>query len=318
MKPIMLMDTIQIEITNACTTSCSNCTRFCGHHSQPYCMEWDDYTRAVSSVEGFPHMIGLMGGEPLLHPRFAEMAEYACDKLGREHLGLWTAFPRGKEYLREVIVKCFGNIFLNDHTRDDIYHHPLLVGMGEVMEYPAEAYLLADQCWVQNCWSASINPHGAFFCEVAAAFSILFNEPKTAWPVEKGWWWKTPKDFTQQIETFCLRCGGALPLKRRASIDGRDDISLLNYEHLKNTSPKLKASKYLLHDLSTCLRADQQPLAAYKDMRYRDEIAKRYGIYLTMNEKGFQVPNLGVKSTSSTESYLSRIQKEWQGEQHDE
>jgi hypothetical protein len=274
-------------------------------------MDFETFKAAVDSMEGFPHMVGIMGGEPLLHPQFEQFCNYAVEKLGRNHLGLWSSFPVGKEHLRGVICRTFDHIFLNDHTRGDIYHHPLMVGISEVMEHEREAYMLVDQCWVQNSWSASINPHGAFFCEVAAAWSILLGKPETAWPVEKGWWWRVPKDFTAQVETFCLRCGGALPLKRRVSVEGVDDISPENYKLLGGSSPKLKRGAYKLHNLETCLRKEQQPLAAYKDEHFRDAIAKRYGIYLMMNELGFQTPYMISKPPVAQKSYIERMQERY-------
>ena len=72
MRSLVDMDTIQIEVTNACTHSCSNCTRFCGHHAKPYFMTLPMFKEAVDSFVGFPKMVGLIGGEPLLHPAFEE------------------------------------------------------------------------------------------------------------------------------------------------------------------------------------------------------------------------------------------------------
>ena len=36
------MQIILIDITNACTERCSNCTRFCGNHKKPFFMTYGD------------------------------------------------------------------------------------------------------------------------------------------------------------------------------------------------------------------------------------------------------------------------------------
>lgn len=51
------MRTIQIDITNACTHQCSNCTRFCGHHRKPFFMDLETFQRAVDSLADFPRYI---------------------------------------------------------------------------------------------------------------------------------------------------------------------------------------------------------------------------------------------------------------------
>lgn len=290
MRPIREMETIQIEVTNACVNQCSNCTRLVGHHPKPYFMDMDYFKKAVDSLLNFPAMVGMMGGEPLLHPQFPAMCEYLSSKFPPAKCGLWTCLPEGKEHYREIIVKTFGNIFINDHSRDDVLHSPVLVPAREVCRgnYNAMWYLI-DHCWVQNGWSASINPNGAFFCEVAASLSMLLGF-KEGWKVEPDWWEKIPKDFASQMDTFCPLCGCAMPLKRRASIEGIDDISESMIAKIEKFSPKVKAGKYQLHNLS-CAIDTRQP-ATYKDEKYRNKIADRYGMFLMVNERGYQTPYL--------------------------
>lgn len=290
MRPLLDMDTIQVEITNACINSCSNCTRFCGHHEKPYFMEMDFFKKAIDSMVRYPKMTGIMGGEPLLHPRFTEFCDYALSKIPKERLGLWTCLPRGYEHYREVICRTFGSIFLNDHSRDDVLHSPLLVASQEVRKgAPFRMWWEIDKCWIQNNWSASINPKGAWFCEVAGALAILFGS-NGAWEVKPGWWGRIPKDYAEQMEQYCVLCGGAMPLQKRESWEGIDDISLGNLERLRGISRKVAAGKYRLHNSKTT--EDKRPMATYKDETYRDVIASRYGIFLVLKDDGFQEPYL--------------------------
>lgn len=291
MRPLIDMDTIQIEVTNQCHNRCSNCTRLVGHHPEPYFMSLDDFKKAVDSMVDYPKMVGMMGGEPLLHPQFKEMCEYMHDKIPKERCGLWTCFPKGKEHLRRVVVRTFGNIFLNDQTRGDIMHGPVLVAAEEIKGPEPTKWYYIDKCWVQNYWSAAINPKGAFFCEIAASMAMLFGgDDHKGWKVEPGWWEKIPKDFKEQMEKYCMKCGAAMPLKKRASTDVLDDISPGMHEMLKDVSPKIKQGKCVISDM-VC-ETDDRKTATYKDFDYRSAIADRYGMFLVVNKLGFQEPFL--------------------------
>jgi hypothetical protein len=306
MRSILEMDTVQIEVTNVCKLSCSNCTRFCPQIKKPYFMELNQFKQAIDSMIGYPNMIGFQGGEPLLHPQFEKLCEYASMRFPKQQLGLWTTLPVGYEHYREIICNTFHHIFVNDHTRDDIYHHAGLVAIEEVIKDKHHMWHLINRCWAQESWSASINPRGAWFCEIAAALSLLFEEDK-GWPVTRGWWHRIPKDFTSQMEMFCPRCGMAAPIHRRISTEGIDDISPNNLRRLKN---KIKNPKrFKVHDLQVS-HDPPEPLAAYKDFDYRNKIANRYNMFLLINEQNFWTPYLRKNSKFSESKPMIEICKE--------
>lgn len=289
MRPIRDNDTIQIEITSFCQKNCANCTRFCHHYKKPWFMTLDYFKRSVDSMVGFKHMTGIMGGEPLMHPLFAEFCKYLNSKIPPEQTGLWTCFPEGKEHLGPIIADTFGAVFLNDHNRGDIIHCPFLVAIDEVVKDEMDMWYLIDHCWAQRSWSASINPLGAYFCEIAASLAALFNDGETAWPTEPGWFQKNPMDYTDQIRKWCPMCGGAVPLQWRISTEIVDDVSPGNLERLKKIgSPKIEKGEYVVHNLQMCQEKRQS--ATYKDEGYRQNIAARYGLFLALNQKGFMVP----------------------------
>ena len=306
MKPIMHNDTIQCEITSACTHSCSNCTRFTGHRN-PFFMDFDTFKNAVDSTVDFTkltnvpgaHLFGIMGGEPLLHPDFEKMCRYLHSKIPPKQCGLWTTFPEGYEKHREVIVETFEHVFLNDHTRDDVLHAPILVEPKEIQMEEWNRWYIIDSCWAQMSWSASINPHGAYFCEIAASIAMLLGRKGTAWKVEPGWWTRVPMHYTEQIKDFCSICGLAFPLEKRFSIENIDDISPKWLERIKN-SPKIKQGRYKIHDLQ--MKQDCRQMASYKEYDYRDRIARRYGMFLEVNDMGFWTPYLLKKWKGGTEN----------------
>ena len=297
MRPLLDMDVIQIEITNACVHQCANCTRLVGHAKKPFFMEMDFFKNAVDSLVDYPKMVGIMGGEPLLHPQFPEMAAYLKSKIpDKLRCGLWSTLPKGKEKYGSIIADVFGNVLLNDHTLGTIYHSPVLVAANEVIADEFQMWYLIDRCWVQNTWSGSINPKGAFFCEVAAANDVVFEGPG-GWPVSPGWWKKTPKDYVEQMKQYCVNCSAALPLHARIDTEETDDISKGNLERLiKAGSPKIKKGKYAIYNRGK--KDDDYHINKFRDSsEYPMKIADKYGLYLKRNKLEYLQPFLKSSQT---------------------
>lgn len=339
------MQTIQVELTSACVLKCSNCTRFSGTHAKPFFLSSEEFKKAIDSLVDYarlPHaIVGFMGGEPLLHPQFVEFCEHASSKIPREKLGLWSTFPDSPKHrgYAELICKTFGVILLNDHSRDDIKHAPVLMAseeffrkpcaecegrgyhmvpdpkaardgvVGDATQEQCEAcggkgtvtddltlFQAVEHCWVQESWSASVNNKGAWFCEVAAALSDLFDGPE-GWPVEPGWWKRTPKDFQEQMDWACRKCGAALPIERvRNSQDPTDDVSPGNLERLMQIkSRKVARNEYQVREFKmdpNLLRNHGYPNQTYKEEHYRQTIAARYGIRLVLDSRGYWEPTM--------------------------
>ena len=246
MRPIFDNTVIHVDITNACFLSCSNCTRHVGHHRKPYFMSLDMVRKAIESLEGCPARVGIMGGEPTLHNKFRDVLaltrEMIPDKRRRE---FWTSGFKWEEY-KDDILETFDEdrISFNDHRQLTGKHQPLLVAIDEVVKDPALRKILIDNCPFQARWSASITPKGAFFCEIAASLDWLFDGPG-GYPVEPGWWNKTQDQFQDQVDRYCGKCSGAIPLPaysdERGGRDGptTDIASPLNLERLLSVrSPK--------------------------------------------------------------------------------
>jgi len=262
------MKVIQIDITNACTKRCGNCTRFCGHHTKPFFMDFDTFRQAVDSLAGFDGVVGIMGGEPTIHPDFPRFVAYLRDHVGYDdfsrasyapagdfldhilnnafnfnrgynnHRGLWTSVSSKYAEHFELIQDTFGVQCVNDHSSPS-EHTTLMATRAELGIADEEWFRLRDNCWVQNNWSASITPKGAFFCEVAAAMDATLGGPG-GWPVEPGWWQRTPKDFADQLH-WCEQCSACLPVPKRNANDETDDASPIWVEKLKAIgSPKLR------------------------------------------------------------------------------
>jgi len=255
---------IQIDITNACPHQCANCTRFVGHHQKPFMMSIDQFKQAVDSLRDYPGMVGVMGGEPTIHPQFAEMVDYLVKTRPdgapsherynpiknfanyknlylsslRYKRGLWTSLGQGYYKYYELIQDSFSYQCINDHGHAG-EHLVLLITRKELGVTDDEWIKFRDNCWIQNKWSGSITPKGAFFCEVAAALDTLFNGPG-GWLVEDGWWRREPKDFGEQLN-WCEMCSACLPVPRAVAASGKDIVSPAMKEKLELIgSPKLR------------------------------------------------------------------------------
>ena len=91
MRPIYENTVIHIDVTNACWLKCTNCTRHVGHHKKSYFMDLDYVAKAIDSLQDFPGRIGLMGGDPTLHPKFDEICKLFSDMIPRRKRELWTS-----------------------------------------------------------------------------------------------------------------------------------------------------------------------------------------------------------------------------------
>lgn len=264
---------IQIEITNACANTCANCTRFCGHYQTPFFMDFDTFKRAVASMQGYEGILGIMGGEPTLHPQFGQFIEYFGDHFGGSRTnnarqpianfvnhvvqnvfdinhhngrGLWSSLTKKYYDNFEVIQEVFGYQAINDHQNPS-KHQALMITRRELGIPDDEWVKLRDRCWIQNLWSASITPKGCFFCEVAGALDMLFDGPG-GWPIEPGWWRRKPSEFGEQLQ-WCELCSAALGTPMRYANEEVDDVSPVLLEMLKNVhSPKVRKGKVVLFD----------------------------------------------------------------------
>ena len=267
MRPPAEMTIIQIDITNACPRRCATCSRFCGHHAKPFMMDFQTFKKAVDSLRDFPGIVGISGGEPTLHPEFEKFVRYyrsvigfdvdssesyrpqsdflgyliadRMDILSHNHRGIVTSI--GEKYYEhfELIQDTFGVQLVNDHSHSS-RHSTLLITRAE-LGIPDEEWIgLRDACWLQKYWSASVTPKGAFFCEVAAALDVLLGGPG-GWPIEPGWWKRTPADFADQLK-WCEMCSAALPTPSRDANDEIDEVSPLWKKKLDGIrSPKALA-----------------------------------------------------------------------------
>ncbi len=274
MRPIYEADVAQIDIVSTCHLKCANCTRFIGHHKTNYAMSEECFRQAIESLEGFPGRIGLMGGEPCLHPRFSEMLAIYREMVPKEKREMWTSGWKWTDYAEEISETFEPDlIHYNDHSQKDGKHQPLGVAVSEVVEDEALMWELIDNCPFQEHWSPVITDRGAYFCEIGAAQARVTNGID-GWEVKPGWWNKAPDDpeFIEQKKALCTNCSGCLPMP--AFSDGRggrdgptyDVVSPGFYEKLIAAgSPKAKRGQIEIWDK----KITREDIASIKDWQPR-------------------------------------------------
>lgn len=230
MKPIYEAKNIQIEITNHCNKSCLNCSRFCGHHENPYFMSIDMFIDALASLEGYKGTIGLMGGEPTLHPQFWDLCVLLQDYVPFERRALWTNGAKWDDH-EKIIRETFPLKHIVYNAHDYEYkgqHQPILIASKEIVGDEKLRKRMIDKCWVQDRWSPSINKNGAYFCEIAASIGMLFDIK--GWDLTKEWWNKKPSEFQDQIDIFCSKCSMCIPFSEKLYASKEQYISYNNLE----------------------------------------------------------------------------------------
>ena len=147
-------------------------------------MDFETFRNAVDSLQDFPGMVGMIGGEPTIHPEFEKFAEYLRkSRIGDKRfvilrepvsdmlsyimqylnrtdnkLGLWSSLNEGYYKHFEMINDTFPTQYLNDHD-NTCRHQALLMTRKELGISDEEWIKKRDACWVQNTWSA---PKGLF------------------------------------------------------------------------------------------------------------------------------------------------------------
>lgn len=230
MQPIYNAWCVQIDITNHCFLSCLYCSRYNRHlrADQRRHMTIEQVEAALDSLKAWPNKIGIIGGEPLLHPDFPLITKMIRMRFPPEKMGLWTSGGKNFKEYAPYINRTFTLGGCNEHKPEQLKtcrHQPLTIAIKDVVPDNVLRAKLIDDCWVQRTWCPTINHFGAYFCEVAAAQDVLLNEGKHAWPVEPEWWRKTPKQFQDQVDIFCNNCGMAIPMETELILNKRQKIS---------------------------------------------------------------------------------------------
>jgi hypothetical protein len=214
-----------IDITNYCPiNNCTYCSRFLRYvpKNKRYNLSLEKIDEALISYKGFPERIGVIGGEPLIHPQFKEICKLLLEHNRKEKYGLWTSINPETSKYKDIIKKTFGFVALNEHSPYQLNvckHQPLTLAAKDMVPNENLRKELYEQCYFRLKWCGTINPLGAFRCEIAASIAYLIGQK--GWQIKQGWWLN---DWHEQI-SLCELCGGAVPQERQLLCDKVEKMS---------------------------------------------------------------------------------------------
>jgi hypothetical protein len=271
---------IQILVTTRCDGGqCSNCTQMIPHRKKAD-MSLVNVAAALESVRDYPGIVGIMGGNPCLHPQFPEICRLTAEILpDMSRRGIWANRLNGHG---SAVSRTFGYFNFNvhgsraaaDEMRRDVprarvwgetdpsMHGGVMLDMSDIVPDESARRELIAGCDINQRWSPAVceidGQAVAFFCEVAAAWSAVTGD-NCGMPVAPGWWRRPMAAFAEQAETCCHHCGVPLRLAGRADSEKTDDVS-------KSTAAMFgrRSRKAVLH---SGIDAQSRELTDYQKLR---------------------------------------------------
>jgi len=240
MNPLSQSWHIHIDVTQYCPDDCIYCSRYMRHQrpDHKYHMSLEMFEKALWSLREFPNRIGLMGGEPTIHPQFEQICEILQGEPVLPEHGQYKGYLRyslftegGARYRKfkesGLLDRTFQYIAVFEHTAEQkavCKHQPTTLAIGDMVKDKELKDRLIDDCWAQKTWCPNITPKGAFFCELASGIDRIIDGPG-GWPIEKFWWDKTPEQYQDQVDRYCDLCGFPVPVVRETMAAKKERVS---------------------------------------------------------------------------------------------
>lgn len=236
-----------IDITNHCNSEkpgCLYCSRFMRHipKEKKYNMSLEFFEKTLLSLKNWPNQIGIIGGEPSLHPKLLEMIDMIKQIFPnyKQKFAFLTSGSPIFEKHKELIYNTFRWVAYNPHDKNQkeiCLHQRATMTSKDVIPDEILRDKLINNCWVDKTWGPGVNPRGGYFCEIAAAISLLLDGPNGV-PIENNWWNRPLEDFKYQVDFCCQNCGMSVPQERDIIGIKKEKFSKGNYELYKNLGLK--------------------------------------------------------------------------------
>ena len=228
----------------------------------------EQFDTACQSLHGYFGVVGIFGGNPCLHPQFAEICKILAMYFPKEQRGLWSNHPKGNGAVcRETFNPDVSNLnvhldqeaqdeFLRDWPesysalarlngiRNDSRHVPPYVAVDDIEPDKERMWNEIASCDVNKFWSAMVcvvrGKVKGYFCELAGAQAMLHAEdsdwPDTGIEAYPGWWRNAIQEFENQIKTHCPKCG--IPAKGYGSLAISGHKEQVSASHVNVFHPK--------------------------------------------------------------------------------
>ena len=287
MRPIENSSFVLIDITYNCGRKCVYCTRNDRHLGERvYNMSLDKIENALKCYKGYCGLIGIIGGEPLVHPQFEEICRLSSNYYPASKMHLFTSINPYKGKYADIIKKTFNHIAYHEHSKEQeslYYHQPLTIAIKDVIKNEQLKKDLISDCWVQRKWCPTVTDDGAFFCEVGASIAKLMNV--------KGWdvvldWWKTPVEkFGYQL-SMCELCGMCIPMNRQKMEDKKQKISPSFLKLLLDNN--LPTGEYDLFDKEITIKEMKEALSSWTPGFYKAQQLAEQFTFSTLNWNNYE------------------------------
>lgn len=241
-------DIMQIVVTTRCNLRCSNCTQLIPFRTDYDFMSLECFEKAVLSVNDWPGLVALFGGNPCVHPQFPELCRIMAKHITPQHRGLWTNnLHKHAEIAKETFGQGVGRfnaggLNLNAHAdakaaeamdaafpgrvipsswNQPSHHAAILVSWQDLGLTEKQWVAKREACDINQNWSGAIverdgEPFG-YFCEVAASLDGIRGE-NSGVPAVPGWWKNGMSAFASQVRNCCDR-GCGIPLRHAGRLD---------------------------------------------------------------------------------------------------
>jgi len=236
-------DIMQVVITRKCSQwDCSECSQLLPFRKDALEMSLECIEQALISMQGWPGVIAVFGGNPLNHSRFPQVCE-----LWKKHVpdqrqrGLWTNNLLKHGAIARETFWPHGRFNLNVHgdREAEKVMNEFLPGIkvwgltpsqhgGQLLNYAD--YGISDEKWVElreQCdinqnWSGAIYQRDdgrayGYFCERAGAIDGVNGNNHGVLAVP-GWWRSGMEAFQHQVKGCCDKLCG-VPLRTKGYLD---------------------------------------------------------------------------------------------------
>lgn len=109
---------IQIHVTRACDRACFNCTQGSNLGGKTSFITPVQFRQAILSLKGYFGVYGVFGGNPALHPQFAELCSIMREMVPYNQRGIWCNNPVTPEKCKEM-RKTFNPSISNLNVHED-------------------------------------------------------------------------------------------------------------------------------------------------------------------------------------------------------